>query len=211
MIRMRNLAPMLALGALTVLPACSMFGGNENTRAAAAPRSYDNSGNTTAAAAAAPAAAAATGSSGTVAPVSPGMIRRVQARLQQDGDYKGRIDGVWGPMTESGVRSWQQAHNVNANGEIDMATLQSMGITPDNQNADQGANNQGGTQDNAAATQPAGNQNAGTQNYSTGNNRMSGSNYSNNANAPAPASQGNSGSGMNNTGATGTANGGNGH
>jgi peptidoglycan hydrolase-like protein with peptidoglycan-binding domain len=181
MIKVRNLGAMLALGALTALPACSMFGGGSSNSGSSqysqgTPASYGT-----------PIASNATGTSGTVAPVSPGMIRNVQTTLQQNNDYKGQIDGVWGPMTEAGVRTWQQQHNLNTNGEIDMATLQSMNISADNQ-----ANN-------AAATQPTGN-----QNYSTNPNRPTGNNYSNNnqmpPNTPAPVNQG--ANGNNTTNAT---------
>ena len=114
------------------------------------------------------------------------MIRHVQTTLKQNGDYRGRVDGVWGPMTESGVRTWQQAHNLSTNGEIDTATLQSMNIPTSSQ-----ANNQPGqTNNSAAATQPTGN-----QNYSTGANNPAGSSYSSNNNQPpanssAPPNQG---------------------
>lgn len=183
MVKPRNLGAVLALGALAVLPACSMFGGDSSDRsgqysqsnAATPPASYGM-------------ASASTGTSGTVAPVSPDMIRKVQTTLQQNNDYRGQVDGVWGPMTESGVRTWQQAHNLNNSGEIDMATLQSMNISAGNQ-ADNQAGQTNGTSD-SAATQPTGN-----QNYSTGPNRPSGSNYSNNnsqipANTPDPSNQG---------------------
>jgi peptidoglycan hydrolase-like protein with peptidoglycan-binding domain len=171
----RNLGAMLALGALTALPACSMFGGGSSnsgssqysqSTTAAPPASYG-----------ANIASNATGTSGTVAPVSPDMIRKVQETLRHNNDYAGHVDGVWGPMTENGVRTWQQAHNLNTSGEIDMATLQSMNISGDNQ------------ADNTAATQPTGN-----PNYSTNPNHPTGNNYSNNnqvpPNTPAPVNQG---------------------
>ena len=75
-----------------------------------------------------------TGQDQTVAPVTRGMVRKVQTTLQQNDDYSGQVDGVWGPMTEAGLRKWQQAHNLNANGEIDVATLQAMNIQPGSPN-----------------------------------------------------------------------------
>jgi peptidoglycan DL-endopeptidase LytE len=177
----RNLAAVLALGALTALPACSSGGGSSTgsysqSSTVTPPGSYGTASS-----------ASSTGTSGNVAPVSPDMIRQVQTTLKQNGDYKARVDGVWGPMTESGVRTWQQAHNLTTNGEIDTATLQSMNIPTGSQ-----ANNQPGQTNNngAAATQPTGN-----QNYSTGANNPAGSSYSSNnsqppANRPAPTNQG---------------------
>jgi peptidoglycan hydrolase-like protein with peptidoglycan-binding domain len=190
MMKPRNLGALLALGALTALPACSMFGGGSSNSGssqyrqsnAVAPASYG-------------VASASTGTSGTVAPVSPDMIRKVQTTLQQNNDYKGRVDGVWGPQTENGVRTWQQAHNLNTSGEIDMATLQSMNISADNE-----ANNQPAQANANTAAQPTGdqttaNQNYSNQNYSTGPNRTAGSTYSSNngpmpANSASPANQG---------------------
>ncbi len=62
--------------------------------------------------------------------VSPGMIRRIQTALQQQGLYKGRIDGQWGPQTQNAVRGYQQAHNLTDNGQIDSPTLASLQIAP---------------------------------------------------------------------------------
>jgi peptidoglycan hydrolase-like protein with peptidoglycan-binding domain len=196
MMKTRNIGAMLALGALAALPACSMFGGgssqsSESSAAtppstyATAPASYGTPGTQT-------------GTSGTVAPVSPAMIRSVQTTLKQNGDYRGGVDGIWGPMTESGVRTWQQAHNLNANGEIDSATLQSMNIPAGSQ-----ASNQPGQTGNSAATQPTGN-----PNYSTNPNQPTGSSYSNNGGqtaaptSPAPTSQGTTSTGNNASGGT---------
>jgi peptidoglycan hydrolase-like protein with peptidoglycan-binding domain len=194
MMKPRNLSALLALGALTALPACSMFGGDSHGSSqysqSTAPASYGTPAT----------ASAATGTSGTVAPVSAGMIRKVQTALKQNNDYSGRVDGVWGPMTESGVRTWQQAHSLNTSGEIDMTTLQSMNISASNQ-----ATNEPGQTNNinaAAAAQPNGN-----QNYNTGaNNHTTGSTYSNNnqmpANTPDPTNQGNSNTTTNNNNGT---------
>jgi peptidoglycan hydrolase-like protein with peptidoglycan-binding domain len=155
----------------------------------------------------------------TVAPVSHGMVRRVQTALQQDNDYRGQVDGVWGPMTERGVRKWQQAHNLNASGEIDMATLQAMNIQADNQNSQANNNGQnnsdqanGGnamnndTQTNGGNAMNTG-QNAqtnGGQNYNTAGTHQSGSNYSStngqSAATPYPTDQGN----MNNNNTNGS-------
>lgn len=194
MMKTRNLGAMVALGALAALPACSMFGGGSSQSSessatppgayATPPASYGTPGTQV-------------GTSGTVAPVSPAMIRSVQTTLQQNGDYRGGVDGIWGPMTESGVRTWQQAHNLNANGEIDVATLQSMNIPAGSQTS-----NQPGQTDGSAATQPTGN-----PNYSTNPNQAPGSSYSSNGNqtpatSPAPTSQGATSTGNNASGGT---------
>jgi peptidoglycan hydrolase-like protein with peptidoglycan-binding domain len=117
MTKVRNVATLLALCGAAALPACSMFGGgNQNSRA-----SYPTY-------AAAPTYAAPQQSA-----VSPDMIRQVQGNLQQQGLYHGSVDGVWGPGTESAVRSYQQQHNLNTTGQLDASTLSSMNIAA-NQN-----------------------------------------------------------------------------
>jgi len=62
------------------------------------------------------------------AALSPEMIQQVQSRLQQAGNYNGRIDGVWGPATESAVRGYQQQHNLNATGQLDSNTLAALNV-----------------------------------------------------------------------------------
>jgi peptidoglycan hydrolase-like protein with peptidoglycan-binding domain len=186
MMKARNLGAILALGALTALPACSH--NSSQIGATTAPSSYST---------ASTASNSMMGTSGTVAPVSPALIRQVQTTLNQNNDYRGPVDGVWGPMTESGVRTWQQAHNLSASGEIDTATLQSMNIPAGSEANGQSGQPNGST----AATQPTGN-----PNYNTGPNNTAGSGYSSNnnqppANNPAPANQGTAGS---NNGATGS-------
>jgi peptidoglycan hydrolase-like protein with peptidoglycan-binding domain len=58
--------------------------------------------------------------------VSPGLIKRIQTTLQQQGLYNGRIDGVWGPQTQGAIHSYQQSHNLTNNGELDAPTLASL-------------------------------------------------------------------------------------
>jgi peptidoglycan hydrolase-like protein with peptidoglycan-binding domain len=77
----------------------------------------------------APAATTAQSPLAAVAPeVSPGLIKRIQTSLKQQRLYKGLIDGVWGPQTQRAIHSYQQSHNLTANGELDSATLASLKI-----------------------------------------------------------------------------------
>ena len=132
MLKARTLGSVIALGALAALPACSMFGGGGSSGSSGSQyRQSSNSGsayNTASNQQAPEPGATVTGQ----AAITPDMIRNVQTRLKQDNDYRGSVDGVWGPMTERGVRQWQQSHNVSASGQLDMATLQAMNITTDN-------------------------------------------------------------------------------
>ncbi len=100
MIKMRRFPMFVLLSSVAVLPACSMHGSQRGTRA-----SY------------------------TVpqpAGVSAATIQQVQTRLQQEGDYNQAIDGIWGPSTESGVRAYQQRHNLAVTGQLDGPTMAAM-------------------------------------------------------------------------------------
>ena len=118
MIKVRNLAALLALSSVAVLPACSMFG-DENSRSSRA--SY-----TSQSYAAAPSASELT----------PDTTQQVQQKLQQQGLYSGRVDGVWGPATEAAVRSYQQQQNLNATGKLDPDTIAALDMAT-NPNAGQ--------------------------------------------------------------------------
>ena len=95
----------IAASLLVSLGACSNLMGNDN----AAPH---------------PTAAA------TQPPVAPEMVRQVQSKLRDDGYYKqGPVDGVWGAGTEASVRSFQRDHNLAANGQLDVPTVQALNLT----------------------------------------------------------------------------------
>lgn len=114
MIKTRSLGTLLALGALTILPACSMMGGYgssnqyRQSRAANAGGSAENAAQ----------------------PVAPNMVKRVQAELTQQGLYQGHIDGVWGPDTRQAVTAYQRRHNLNTTGKLDVPTLEALNLAP---------------------------------------------------------------------------------
>ncbi|MGH7156251.1 MAG: peptidoglycan-binding domain-containing protein [Acetobacteraceae bacterium] len=126
MIKVRNLATVMAAGALIALAGCSALGlgGSESQQAVATP-----------APAAAPPAPAATPEPLPASELTPQMLRRVQADLKREGLYHGRIDGKWGPMTQSAVMQFQQKHSLQATGSLDEPTLQAMNIAPPNMGA----------------------------------------------------------------------------
>jgi peptidoglycan hydrolase-like protein with peptidoglycan-binding domain len=97
-------AALLALGGLATLPACSPA----YTRT-----SY---------AAPAPANPA----------VSSALVTQVQTALQQQGNYAGAIDGIWGPQTQAAVQSFQQSHSLTATGQLDSPTLEALNLPAGN-------------------------------------------------------------------------------
>lgn len=121
--KITHLAPLaFALGAVALLPACSNRGGGLFGMGGGGAATTT----TTNTAAARP------------APVAPDMVRQVQTALQQQGAYKGNIDGVWGPDTRNALSSYQQSHNLSANGELDAPTLAALHIADSNNTANTG-------------------------------------------------------------------------
>ena len=163
MIKVRNVAALLALSSVAALPACSMLDGGSNS-SPASHASYNS-----------PRSPA----------LSQDMIQQVQVRLQQAGTYNGRIDGLWGPATETAVRSYQQQHNLNATGQLDSNTLAAL-------NLDGTQQNYGSAQPNSPVygsngTAPA-NTNAPSGNAAQPNSPVYGSNDTAPANTNIPSS-----------------------
>jgi peptidoglycan hydrolase-like protein with peptidoglycan-binding domain len=53
-------------------------------------------------------------------------IQNVQQKLQQDGLYRGRIDGLVGPGTQQALRSYQQKNGLPVTGTLDQQTMASL-------------------------------------------------------------------------------------
>jgi peptidoglycan hydrolase-like protein with peptidoglycan-binding domain len=51
------------------------------------------------------------------------QVRHVQQKLNDLGYHAGSVDGVLGPRTQSALRQFQHARNLNATGHIDSKTL----------------------------------------------------------------------------------------
>ncbi len=101
MIQIRTIATLCVLGSLAALPGCGMNGhGGGNQYSSAAPARP--------------------------AELSPETVKQVQTTLTQQHDYSGAIDGIWGPATESALRSYQQANALPASGQLDPATIASL-------------------------------------------------------------------------------------
>lgn len=134
MIKARNLGLLLALSSVAALPACSMFGGGskESSNSSYSRQSY--------AAAQQPNYSLQSPSSSAQEPLTPDTIKQVQQTLRQDGMYHSRVDGVWGPASESALRSYQQQNNLNATGQLDQQTLASLNMG-NNENVNQSYGN----------------------------------------------------------------------
>ena len=191
MLKARTVGTMLCVGALAALPACStlggMFGGNEGGgqhQSAYNRPAYSNSGYGSSQSAMQQTAQPGTSVTREAA-VTPRTIRAVQRKLKHENLDSARVDGVWGPKTEHGLREWQERHNENATGQLDVQTLQAMNIGPGN-NQQYGESN--------GSNQPNGNNNPsyGMNNGSNGmNNQASGENQANRMNQPNYSTAGN--------------------
>lgn len=60
------------------------------------------------------------------APAPSASIRQAQLVLQEQGTYNGRVDGVAGPATVESIRLYQQAHKLDATGQLDDTTRRSL-------------------------------------------------------------------------------------
>jgi peptidoglycan hydrolase-like protein with peptidoglycan-binding domain len=62
--------------------------------------------------------------------LSSDSVRMVQARLRQLGFYNGTVDGEWGAGSQTALQAFQQAHGLPADGHLNAASVQAMGIDP---------------------------------------------------------------------------------
>lgn len=57
-----------------------------------------------------------------------GTVRSAQTALNTKGYDVGRVDGQWGPSTQSAVRRFQAENGLTQSGRLDSATLTALGI-----------------------------------------------------------------------------------
>ncbi len=58
------------------------------------------------------------------------VVLAAQAKLARMGYYDGKADGAWGKNTSLAVQRFQQAKNLRVTGELNVATLNVLGIKP---------------------------------------------------------------------------------
>ncbi|HTS75721.1 MAG TPA: peptidoglycan-binding protein [Bryobacteraceae bacterium] len=59
---------------------------------------------------------------------SSATVSAAQRRLVREGFYKGNLDGILGPETAAAIREYQKNSNLNITGQLDPATLNSLGV-----------------------------------------------------------------------------------
>ena len=63
-------------------------------------------------------------------PLGAGAVRNVQQRLRALGFYRGGVDGMWGAGTQAALERFQQGRGLQANGQLNPATAQALGLDP---------------------------------------------------------------------------------
>jgi peptidoglycan hydrolase-like protein with peptidoglycan-binding domain len=82
-----------------------------------------------------PAGEASRSASGTATGTSPApalpsaTVSAAQRSLQEKGFYKGNVDGAMTPETQAAIREYQKNSNLNVTGQLDQATLSSLGVS----------------------------------------------------------------------------------
>ena len=55
-------------------------------------------------------------------------VKAVQQALKDKGHDPGSVDGRMGPKTQQALRDFQEAHGIQATGQLDTKTMQSLGV-----------------------------------------------------------------------------------
>jgi len=58
-------------------------------------------------------------------------VKQVQQTLQNEGHYRGKIDGALGLRTRASIREFQRATNLPVTGQLDLQTAGKLGVTPE--------------------------------------------------------------------------------
>ncbi|MEZ0225562.1 MAG: peptidoglycan-binding protein [Alphaproteobacteria bacterium] len=59
-------------------------------------------------------------------------VTEIQKQLADKGFYKSKVDGQFGPGTQEAMRGYQSSAGLEANGYPTIATLEKLGVTPEN-------------------------------------------------------------------------------
>ena len=58
-------------------------------------------------------------------------VKKIQEALQGNGQYAGKVDGVFGLRTRASIRGFQKAENLPVTGELDVQTAGKLGVRPE--------------------------------------------------------------------------------
>ena len=58
-------------------------------------------------------------------------VKQVQQTLQDEGRYRGKVDGVFGLRTRASIREFQKAESLPVTGQLDVRTADKLGVRPE--------------------------------------------------------------------------------
>ena len=58
-------------------------------------------------------------------------VKKMQQTLQDKGQYRGEVDGVFGLRTRASIRGFQKAEKLPVTGQLDAQTAGKLGVTPE--------------------------------------------------------------------------------
>ncbi|MGD0508860.1 MAG: peptidoglycan-binding domain-containing protein [Terriglobales bacterium] len=58
-------------------------------------------------------------------------VKKIQEALQGNGQYAGKVDGVFGLRTRASIRGFQKAENLPVTGQLDAETAGKLGVRPE--------------------------------------------------------------------------------
>ena len=58
-------------------------------------------------------------------------VKQMQQTLQDEGQYRGKIDGALGLRTRASIRGFQKVENLPVTGELDVETAGKLGVRPE--------------------------------------------------------------------------------
>ncbi len=65
-----------------------------------------------------------------VQPLPGPAVQSVQSKLSQAGAYTGSVDGIWGADSQAALERYQQAHQLQVTGQLNQATIATLGLDP---------------------------------------------------------------------------------
>lgn len=67
--------------------------------------------------------------------VQPETMAQIQQQLQQEGLYRGPVDGIYGDQTRQALAQWQRQQGLEPTGQLNSQTLAQMDLSGDTQQA----------------------------------------------------------------------------
>jgi peptidoglycan hydrolase-like protein with peptidoglycan-binding domain len=58
-------------------------------------------------------------------------VKELQRTLQDEGHYRGKVDGVFGLRTRASILAYQKAENLPVTGQLDIQTAGKLGLKPE--------------------------------------------------------------------------------